>query len=207
MNIVLLGAPGAGKGTQAEKLVAEFNFKHVSTGDLLRAAVREGSDLGKKAKTYMDAGDLVPDEIVIGLVEELLKKDPSSSYLLDGFPRTTTQAVSLDTALDKLGTKLDYAVNLVVDNDAVVARLSKRRCCKMCGYIGSADDGSTCPKCGGEMFQRDDDQEEAIKNRLVTFDTQTKPLIDYYKGNGRLLDIDGSKMPDEVFAQVKAALS
>ncbi len=206
MNIVLLGAPGAGKGTQSAKLVEQFGCKHLSTGDLLRAAVADGTDLGKKAKTYMDAGDLVPDEVVIGLVEERLKANPDNSYLLDGFPRTPAQAVALDGVLNNLGKKLDGAVALNVDNETVVARMSKRRMCRECGYIGTTDDGASCPKCSGEMYQRSDDNEESVRNRLEVYDTQTSPLIDYYRGNGILIEINGNQDPDSVFADIKKAL-
>ena len=157
MNIVLLGAPGAGKGTQSAKLVEAFGFKHVSTGDLLRAAVKEGTELGVKAKGYMDAGELVPDEVVIGLVEELLKAEPTANYLLDGFPRTSAQAVALDGVMAELGVKLDMAISIDVENEVVVERISKRRLCKGCSYIGTAADGDTCPVCGAELYQRADD--------------------------------------------------
>lgn len=206
MNIVLLGAPGAGKGTQSAKLVEAYGFKHLSTGDLLRAAVKEGTELGKKAKTYMDAGDLVPDEVVIGLVEEQLKADPDASYLLDGFPRTPAQAVALDGVLSDLSKKLDYAIALEVENEVVVKRISSRRLCRNCDYIGTADDGDTCPKCGGELYQRDDDHADAVRNRLEVYDKSTTPLIDYYRGNGILVEIDGNQTPDEVFASVKKAI-
>ena len=148
MNIVLLGAPGAGKGTQSARLVDEFGFTHLSTGDLLRAAVKEGTELGVKAKSYMDAGELVPDEVVIGLVEEKLKAAPEASFLLDGFPRTPAQAVALDGVLANLGKKLDYAIALEVDSEALVARMSQRRVCHECGYPGTVETGPVCPKCG-----------------------------------------------------------
>ncbi|MGI6031815.1 MAG: adenylate kinase [Coriobacteriales bacterium] len=207
MNIVLLGAPGAGKGTQSAKLVEEFGFSHLSTGDLLRAAVKEGTELGKKAKTYMDAGDLVPDEVVIGLVEEKLKADPDASYLLDGFPRTPAQAVALDGVLSDLGKKLDFAIALNVDNEVVVKRMSDRRVCRKCGFPGTSATGPTCPQCGGEMYQRDDDNEETVRNRLEVYDKSTSPLIDYYRGNGILVEIDGNQTPDEVYADLKKAIS
>lgn len=206
MNIVLLGAPGAGKGTQSAKLVEEFGFNHLSTGDLLRAAVKEGTELGLKAKTYMDAGDLVPDEVVIGLVEEQLKADPEGSFLLDGFPRTPAQAVALDSVLANLGAKLDYAVALEVDNEVVVARMSQRRVCRDCGFPGTAETGPVCPNCGGEMYQRDDDNEETVRNRLAVYDKSTSPLIDYYRGTGILVELDGNQTPDEVFDELKAAI-
>ena len=206
MNIVLLGAPGAGKGTQSAKLVEAYGFKHLSTGDLLRAAVKAGTELGKKAKGYRDAGDLVPDEVVIGLVEERLKGDPDASYLLDGFPRTPAQAVALDGVLSDLGKKLDYAIALEVDNEVVVNRISTRRMCRDCGFIGTTADGDKCPECGGEMYQRDDDNEDAVRNRLDVYDKSTSPLIDYYRGNGTLVELDGNQTPDEVFEAIKAAI-
>ena len=207
MNIVLLGAPGAGKGTQSAKLVEGYGFQHLSTGDLLRAAVKEGTELGKKAKAYMDAGELVPDEVVIGLVEEKLQSDPSASYLFDGFPRTPAQAVALDGALAALGGKLDYAIALLVDNEVVVKRMSDRRVCRSCGYPGTSATGAVCPSCGGEMYQRDDDNEATVRNRLEVYDKSTTPLIDYYRGNGILVEVDGNQAPDEVFAAVKAAIA
>ena len=207
MNIVLLGAPGSGKGTQSAKLVEEFGFRHLSTGDLLRAAVKEGTELGLRAKTFMDAGELVPDEVVIGLVEETLKQDPSASYLLDGFPRTPAQAVALDGVLAGLGSKLDYAVALEVDNEVVVSRMSQRRVCRDCGFPGNVETGAVCPSCGGEMYQRDDDNEETVRNRLAVYDKSTTPLIDYYRGNGTLVELDGNQTPDEVFASLKAAIA
>ena len=207
MNIVLLGAPGAGKGTQSAKLVEEFGFKHLSTGDLLRAAVKEGTELGVRAKSFMDAGELVPDEVVVGLVEEVLKQDPEGSYLLDGFPRTPAQAVSLDGVLSNLGKKLDYAVALEVDNEVVVARMSQRRVCRDCGFPGNVETGPVCPSCGGEMYQRDDDNEETVRNRLTVYDKSTTPLIDYYRGNGILVEINGNQAPDDVYASVKEAIA
>lgn len=206
MNIVLLGAPGAGKGTQSQRLVDEFGFTHLSTGDLLRAAVKEGTELGLEAKKYMDAGDLVPDEVVIGLVEEKLKGDPDASYLLDGFPRTPAQAVALDGVLSNIGKKLDHAIALEVDPEQLVERMARRRVCKSCGYTGTVDDGPVCPKCGGEMYQREDDNEETVRNRLAVYETSTSPLIDYYRGNGILVQIDGSKEPDAVFEEIKRVI-
>ncbi len=206
MNIVLLGAPGAGKGTQSAKLVDAYGFKHLSTGDLLRAAVKEGTELGKQAKSFMDAGELVPDEVVIGLVREQLEADPEASYLLDGFPRTPAQAVALDGVLSDISKKLDYAIALEVDNEVVVARMAQRRVCRSCGFPGTVETGPVCPQCGGEMYQRDDDNEETVRNRLDVYDKSTSPLIDYYRGNGTLVEIDGNQTPDEVFEAVKAAI-
>ena len=207
MNIVLLGAPGCGKGTQSAKLVEEYGFKHLSTGDLLRAAVKEGTELGKRAKSFMDAGELVPDEVVIGLVEETLKQEPDASYLLDGFPRTPAQAVALDGVLANLDKKLDHAIALKVDNEVVVARMSQRRVCRDCGFPGNIETGAVCPNCGGEMYQRDDDNEETVRNRLAVYDKSTTPLIDYYRGNGILAELDGNQTPDEVFASLKEVIA
>ena len=206
MNIVLLGAPGAGKGTQSTRLVEAFGFTHLSTGDLLRAAVKAGTELGIKAKSYMDAGELVPDEVVIGLVEEKIKEAPDASFLLDGFPRTPAQAVALDGVFANLDKKLDWAIALEVDNEIVVARMSQRRVCRDCGYPGTVQTGAVCPKCGGEMYQRDDDNEDTVRNRLAVYDKSTSPLIDYYRGNGILVEIDGNQSPDKVFEDIKAAL-
>ena len=207
MNIVLLGAPGAGKGTQAAKLVEEFKTPHISTGDMLRAAVAAGTELGKKAKSYMDAGDLVPDEVIIGLViDRLQEPDTDVGFILDGFPRTSAQAVALDAELGKLERPLDAALCIDVDPEVIVKRLTSRRMCRECGYIGSASDAS-CPKCGGEMYQRDDDNEATVRNRLEVYEKSTSPLIDYYRGSELLVSIDGDRDPDVVFADVKAALA
>ena len=207
MNIVLLGAPGAGKGTQAAKLVEEFKMPHISTGDMLRAAVKAGTPLGKKAKTYMDAGELVPDDVIIGLViDRLQEPDTDVGFILDGFPRTSAQAVALDAELGKLERPLDAALLVDVDPEVIIKRLTSRRMCKECGYIGSVADES-CPKCGGEMYQRDDDNEATVRNRLEVYEKSTSPLIDYYRGSELLVSIDGDRDPDEVYADVKEALS
>ena len=207
MNIVLLGAPGAGKGTQAAKLVEEFKMPHISTGDMLRAAVKAGTPLGKKAKTYMDAGELVPDDVIIGLViDRLQEPDTDVGFILDGFPRTSAQAVALDAELGKLERPLDAALLVDVDPEVIIKRLTSRRMCKECGYIGSVADES-CPKCGGEMYQRDDDNEATVRNRLEVYDKSTSPLIDYYRGSELLVSIDGDRDPEVVYADVKEALS
>ncbi|NGM17249.1 adenylate kinase [Xiamenia xianingshaonis] len=206
MNIVLLGAPGAGKGTQAALLVEEFGTPHISTGDMLRAAVKEGTPLGKEAKKYMDAGDLVPDDVIIGLVAERLQQpDTEVGFILDGFPRTSAQAVALDAQLSELGRPLDAALLIDVDSEVIVKRLTSRRMCKECGYIGSAADES-CPKCEGEMYQRDDDNEATVRNRLDVYEKSTAPLIDYYRGRDSLVSIDGDRDPQVVYADVKEAL-
>ena len=206
MNIVLLGAPGAGKGTQAAKLVEQFGYAHISTGDMLRAAVKNQTPLGIEAKKYMDAGDLVPDEVVIGLVKERLQdEDTQAGFILDGFPRTSTQAVALDSELASLDRPLNAALLVDVDKEVIIKRLTSRRMCRDCGYIGSEADAS-CPKCGGEMYQRSDDNEETVRNRLDVYESSTAPLIDYYRGCDLLIEIDGDRDPEEVFASIKEAL-
>ena len=206
MNIVLLGAPGAGKGTQAAKLVEEFATPHISTGDILRAAVKNQTELGKKAKGYMDAGDLVPDSLIIDLMDERLREpDCEKGFILDGFPRTTAQAVALDDMLVRLERPLDAALLVDVDPEVIIKRLTERRCCKECGYIGTAAD-ATCPKCDGEMYQRDDDNETTVRNRLDVYAKSTSPLIDYYKGKGLLKSVDGDRPVDTVYVDVKALL-
>lgn len=206
MNIVLLGAPGAGKGTQAAKLVEEFATPHISTGDILRAAVKNQTELGKKAKGYMDAGDLVPDSLIIDLMDERLREpDCEKGFILDGFPRTTAQAVALDDMLARLERPLGAALLVDVDPEVIIKRLTERRCCKECGYIGTAAD-ATCPKCGGEMYQRDDDNETTVRNRLDVYAKSTSPLIDYYKGKGLLKSVDGDRPVDTVYVDVKAQL-
>lgn len=206
MNIVLLGAPGAGKGTQAAKLIEEYGLTHISTGDMLRAAVKEGTELGLQAKKYMDAGDLVPDDVIIGLVTERLSQpDTANGFILDGFPRTTAQAVSLDAELGKLERPLDAALLIDVKPEVIVNRLCSRRMCRECGYIGSVAD-AVCPVCGGEMYQRDDDNEATVRNRLDVYEKSTSPLIDYYRGCDLLVSIDGDRDVDVVYADVKEAL-
>lgn len=207
MNIVLLGAPGAGKGTQAAKLVEKHGLCHISTGDILRAAVKNQTELGIKAKGYMDAGELVPDDLIIDLMKERMEQpDTEKGVILDGFPRTTTQAVALDGMLSELGRPLGAALLIDVASEVIVARLTSRRMCRACGHIGSVADGNSCPSCGGEMYQRDDDNEETVRNRLDVFDKSTAPLIDYYRGSDLLVSIDGDRDPEVVFADVEQAL-
>lgn len=207
MNIVLLGAPGAGKGTQAQKLVEEFGVAHISTGDLLRAAVKAGTKLGVKAKEYMDAGQLVPDKLVVDLVKERLAADDAKKgFILDGFPRNTAQAVTLDSALADMGLSLDAALFVDVKAEVIVERLSSRRTCRDCGYTAPAG-VDVCPSCGGEMYQRDDDKPETIQNRLNVYESQTAPLVEYYKGKGLLKAVDGDRPVDDVYADVKELLA
>ena len=207
MNIVLLGAPGAGKGTQAQRLVADFGLAHISTGDLLRAAVKAQSPLGVEAKKYMDAGQLVPDQLVIYLVKERLGADDAQKgFILDGFPRNTAQAVTLDSELSQMGLSLDAALLVSVKPEVIIERLSSRRTCRSCGYTAPAGTGA-CPNCGGEMYQRDDDKPETIKNRLDVYESQTSPLIEYYKGHGILKEVDGDRDVTAVYADVKKLLS
>jgi adenylate kinase len=207
MNIVLLGAPGAGKGTQAQKLVEDFGIAHISTGDLLRAAVKEGSRLGREAKSYMDEGKLVPDKLVIDLVKERLDADDAQAgFILDGFPRNTAQAVTLDSELSDLGKSLDAALLVDVAPEVIVGRLSSRRTCRSCGYTAPAG-VDVCPSCGGEMYQRDDDKPETIQHRLDVYQSQTAPLVEYYLGHGILVKVDGDRPVDDVYADVKARLS
>ena len=206
MKIVLLGGPGAGKGTQAQRLVAEYGVAHISTGDLLRAAIKNGTELGKQAKSYMDKGQLVPDELVVNLVKERLADDDAQKgFILDGFPRNTAQAVFLDSELKDMGLALDAAVLVDVDPDVIVKRLSSRRTCKNCGYTAPAG-VDVCPRCGGEMYQRDDDKPETIQRRLDVYQTQTAPLIEYYKGHGLLKTVNGEQAVDDVYKDMKEQL-
>ena len=206
MNLVLLGAPGAGKGTQAQRLVAEFGVAHISTGDLLRAAVKGGTELGVQAKKYMDAGELVPDQLVIDLVKERLAADDAQKgFILDGFPRNTAQAVTLDSELAAMGRSLDCALLVDVPGDVIIGRLSSRRTCRDCGYTGTVSD-TVCPTCGGEMYQRDDDKPETIKNRLDVYEKNTSPLVEYYRGQNILKVVDGDRDADVVYNEVRDVL-
>jgi adenylate kinase len=212
MRLVLVGPPGAGKGTQAQFVSAHLSVLQISTGDIFRAHVSEGTPLGKQAREYMDAGDLVPDEITVAMVRDRLESDDAGrGFLLDGFPRTVPQAVQLDAILTELATELDVVLELVVDDGEVVRRLSGRRTCRRCGHIWHVDfdppsaDG-ICDNCAGELFQRDDDQAETIRHRLEVYYEQTAPLIGYYAEQGILVGIDAMGPVDDVTERASAAL-
>lgn len=212
MNVVLLGAPGAGKGTQAERIIEHFGLAHISTGDILRKAVAEETPLGLEAKRYMDAGELVPDFVVIGLVKSrLAEPDAAAGFILDGFPRTTAQAEVLDRELAGSGLGIDAAISVDVDPQVIVERLTSRRTCRECKRIYSLlanppADPSRCDACGGELYQRDDDTAETVNNRLEVYSRSTAPLIDHYASKGILHRIDGDRPVDEVWADIRAAL-
>jgi adenylate kinase len=212
MNLILLGPPGAGKGTQAKKMVDVYGIPQISTGDMLREAVKNQTQLGMEAKKFMDAGQLVPDEVVIGLVKERLSKpDTDKGFMLDGFPRTVPQAEELDKVLAGLNKNLDHVISIEVANEELMGRLTGRRTCKACGagfhviFDPPKEDGK-CDKCGGELYQRDDDNEATVSNRLKVYDSSTKPLIDYYQGKGLLRPVDGVGAIDDIFGRVKAIL-
>jgi adenylate kinase len=208
MRIILFGPPGVGKGTQAKLLTEEFNSEHISTGDLLRAAVMSMTPLGAEAKKYLDGGELVPDEIMIALIEEVLRSEKArNSFILDGFPRTLAQAEALDKMFERLGIKLDAVISLRVEHQEVIRRLSKRRMCKRCGRIYNADqlshgDFEQCKACGGELYHRDDDQAEMVKHRLEVYLAQTKRLKDFYRRSNRFVQIDGMKQIGYVHKQI-----
>ena len=212
MNIVLMGLPGAGKGTQAEKIVEKYGIPHISTGDMFRAAIKDGTELGLKAKSFMDNGDLVPDEVTIGIVRERLsKEDCNKGFLLDGFPRTVAQAEALENILFDLGKKMDYVININVDKDILMERLTGRRICKECGatyhlVFNPPNEEGVCDRCGGELYQRADDNEETVQNRLDVNIKQTQPLLAYYEGKGYLKNIDGQQDIHIVFDDIDALL-
>ena len=212
MYILLMGPPGAGKGTQAEKLIREYGIPQISTGDMVRAAVKSGTALGKEAKSYMDKGALVPDSVTVGIVKERLAQDDcKKGWILDGFPRTTAQASALDAILHDLGIQLTAVLDFNVNRDDLVKRVSGRLVCRQCGasfhkeFRPPKQEG-VCDNCGGELYQRTDDNEVTVRERLAVYDTSTKPLIDYYKVSGRYYEINGDQSMDKVFADVQAAL-
>ncbi|MBC87527.1 MAG: adenylate kinase [Bdellovibrionaceae bacterium] len=212
MNLILFGAPGVGKGTQSALLVEKLDMRHISTGDLFRNAIKNETELGKKAKEFMDAGNLVPDEVTIGLVEEVLKNLNGQSFILDGFPRTTAQADALDGLLEKIGAPLDRVISFQVPESELVSRLTGRRVCKGCGavyHIASKppqQDG-VCDVCGkAEVVQRKDDQEDVIKVRLENYENSTRPVKEFYQNKGQFTEIDGTGSADEVFERVQKVL-
>ncbi len=212
MYILLMGPPGAGKGTQAAKLVERYNIPHISTGDMFRAAVKEQTEMGKQAKAYMDAGQLVPDNVTIGIVKERLSKpDAKQGFILDGFPRTLEQAEALDTTLKELGISLHTVLNVNVPLEELVSRVTGRRICKQCGatyhviHFPSADPAH-CDKCDGDLYQRDDDREETVSKRLEVYQAQTKPLIEFYSRKGIYTEINGLQAMDKVFEDIISVL-
>jgi adenylate kinase len=210
MKLVLLGPPGAGKGTQASAISKRYGIPHISTGDILREAVKQGTELGKYAETFMSKGELVPDDVVIGIVVERLKQpDAQKGFLLDGFPRTVAQAKALDNALAENGLSMDAVISLEVDEEEVVRRLSSRRVCSDCGAISSAsaDGGDKCPVCGGKLYIRTDDEPDAIRTRLLVYKQQTEPLIEYYTAKGIICPIKAEGAIDEVSNRISEALN
>ena len=212
MKIILMGPPGAGKGTQAEKLVELYQIPHISTGDMFRKAQKDGTELGLRAKEYMEQGQLVPDEVTVGIVRErLAEADCKDGFLLDGFPRTVQQADALDGILKDLGMVLDRVINIEVDKAFLVDRLTGRRVCRTCGatfhVVNKAPKvEGVCDKCGGELYQRNGDKIETVSNRLDVYAAQTAPLIEYYQSKGIMSSIDGSKSMEDVLADIRSAL-
>lgn len=212
MNIILLGPPGAGKGTQAKRLIEKYHIPQISTGDMLREALKEGTPLGLEAKKYMDQGGLVPDSVVIGLVKERIQKpDAKNGFMLDGFPRTVAQAEALDKILAELGLGIDHVVSVEVPNSELLGRLTGRRTCRNCGagfhvLFDPPKKEGVCDKCGGELYQRSDDNEVTVKSRLDTYEAQTKPLIDFYDIQKKLRRINGVGKMDEILGRITSLL-
>ncbi len=212
MRLVLLGPPGAGKGTQAASIVEKYNIPHISTGDIFRKNVKEGTALGKKAKAFMDQGALVPDEIVVAIVEDRLKeKDCDNGFLLDGFPRTVNQAEQLDVVLERMGVAIDQVININVDKDILINRAVGRRVCRSCGatyhkaFKPTKEEG-LCDLCGGDIYQRDDDQEATVSKRIQVYLNETQPLIEYYTDKNNLVTINGEQGIDTVFKDIISTL-
>lgn len=212
LKLVLLGPPGAGKGTQASEIVRKYNIPHISTGDIFRKNIGEGTELGTKAKDYMDKGLLVPDELVVAIVKDrLAESDCKDGFLLDGFPRTVDQADALDMELKNLNYSLDYVVNIQVDSEALIERAVGRRICKSCGAtyhikFNKPKEEGKCDLCGGDLFQRSDDTEETVTNRIKVYLEQTEPLIEYYTGKGIIANINGDQNIDKVFSDIVKVL-
>lgn len=212
MKIIMLGAPGAGKGTQAKMIAEKYSIPHISTGDIFRANIKNGTELGKKAKSYMDKGQLVPDELTLDLIMDRFKADDcKNGYVLDGFPRTIPQAEVLDNALNELGDKIDYAIDVDVPDENIIKRMSGRRACLSCGatyhieHIPPKTEG-ICDTCGQELVLRDDDKPETVKNRLNVYHEQTQPLIDFYTAKGILKTVDGTVDMKDVFGAIVSIL-
>ena len=212
MKLIMLGAPGAGKGTQAARVAAELQIPHISTGDIFRANIKNGTELGKKAKAFMDAGKLVPDELTCDLVADRIAKDDcANGFILDGFPRTIPQAEALDKVLVSRGEKVDYAVNIDVPDEAIISRMSGRRACVTCGatyhiQFNPPKKEGICDNCGGELILREDDKPETVKTRLNVYHEQTQPLIAFYQAKGVLVTVDGTQALDDVFKAVLAKI-
>jgi adenylate kinase len=212
LKLMIMGPPGAGKGTQAERMIKDLNITHVSTGDMFRAAIKAGTEMGTKAKEYMDKGQLVPDEVVVGMVKERLSQpDCAKGFLLDGFPRTVAQADALSKTLEQMGINLDGVINIAVPRERLMARLTGRRVCKGCGasyhvMFNAPKTEGVCNSCGGELYQRSDDNEVTVGSRLDVYEGQTQPLIDYYKVKGLLLNINGDQDINLVLEEVFKAL-
>ena len=208
MRLIMLGAPGAGKGTQAKKIAAKYQIPHISTGDIFRANIKAGTELGMKAKSYMDQGQLVPDEVTIGMLLDRISQDDSKAgYVLDGFPRTIPQAESPTAALKERGEKIDYAVNVDVPDENIVNRMSGRRACIGCGatyhiLFNAPKTADVCDTCGEKLVLRDDDKPETVQKRLTVYHDQTQPLIDYYKKEGALVEVDGTQDMEKVFQDI-----
>ena len=213
MRLVLLGPPGVGKGTQASAIVGKYNIPHISTGDIFRANIKEGTELGKEAKSYMDKGLLVPDELVVSIVQDrLTKEDCSEGFLLDGFPRTLDQADALDKELTKMGIELNKVVNIEAEKDVLIERAIGRRICKSCGAtyhikFNPPKIDKVCDIDGGELLQRDDDIEETVATRIGVYNEQTQPLIDYYRKKGIILNVDGTRPIKDIFGEIVQSLS
>jgi adenylate kinase len=212
VKLLIMGPPGAGKGTQAEVMVKELNISHISTGDMFRAAIKEGTEMGKKAKEYMDAGQLVPDEVVVGMVKERLTiPDCQNGFLLDGFPRTLAQADALSATLDKMAIKLDGVINIDVPRARLMARLTGRRICRSCGAsfhveFNAPKQAGVCNSCGGELYQREDDNEATVSSRLDVYEAQTQPLIAYYANKGQLINVNGDQDIKQVLQDILSSL-
>lgn len=212
MKIIMLGAPGAGKGTQAKKIAEKYGIPHISTGDIFRANIKGGTELGMKAKFYMDQGQLVPDDVTIGmLLDRISQADCENGYVLDGFPRTIPLAESLTEALEKRGEKMDFAVDVDVPDEAIVTRMGGRRACLKCGATYHIEFNppkaeGLCDACQDKLVLRDDDKPETVQKRLTVYHDQTQPLIDYYKGQGILVTVDGTKELNQVFQDIVAVL-